>query len=454
MSPPPGAPSAELDTTRPIPADGAPPEDHPADVTQPGESRHAHFPGFDGLRAIAACAVLLHHAGFATGYSIRDRFGEYLAHGDAGVSIFFLISGFLLYRPFVNAHLGDRPTSKADRFWWRRALRIFPAYWVAVLVIYLAFGFGKGSLSTPGDIVTFFGLTQIYDTTRYFFGVNQAWSLATEVSFYVFLPFYAWAIRRIARSRPAHRLRIEIGGLVALVAICVVWRLAWFAYDPFWHRYAPDVPRPTGPAPFSSLATQYWLPSHLDLFALGMGLAVLSVWVTRRGVMPRWLDRAVHYPGIWWAAAAFTYWIACTQAGLPRNLVTLTGGQFFLRQLLYGLTALFLLVPAVFGPQDRGLVRKFLVWAPIAYVGLISYGIYLWHQAWLGFVHDDWLHLPEFQGPTFTLLAIAFPLTVITATASYYLIERPVLRWKDTPPWRRRTPRPAESPTAVPAASR
>lgn len=435
MSPPPGAPSAELDATSPIPI-----EDHPADVRQPGESRHAHFPGFDGLRAIAACAVLLHHAAFATGYSIRERFGEYLAHGDAGVSIFFLISGFLLYRPFVDAHLADRSTSKADRFWWRRALRIFPAYWVALIGIYFVFGFGKGGLSSISDVVTFFGLTQIYDTTRYFFGVNQAWSLATEVSFYVFLPFYAWAIRGIARRRPAHRLRIEVSGLVALVAICIVWRLAWFSYDPFWHRYAPGVPRPTGPAPFSSLATQYWLPSHLDLFALGMGLAVLSVWVVRRGAMPGWLERAVRFPGIWWVAAAITYWIVSTQVGLPRNLVTLTGGQFFVRQLLYGLTALFLLVPAVFGPQDRGLVRRFLRWAPIAYIGLISYGVYLWHQAWIVYVHDDLLHLPEFHGPIVPVVVIAFSLTVIVATASYYLIERPVLRFKDTPPWRRRRP--------------
>src|SRR5581483_7751680 len=79
--------------------------DHPADARQPGESRHSHFPCFDGLRAIAATAVLVHHAGFATGYSVNGRFGALFAHGDAGVSVFFLISGFLLYRPFVASHL-------------------------------------------------------------------------------------------------------------------------------------------------------------------------------------------------------------------------------------------------------------------------------------------------------------------------------------------------------------
>lgn len=102
--------------------------EHPADTGQPGRSEHAHFPCFDGLRAIAAGAVLLHHAGFATGYSGSGRFGQLTAHGDAGVSIFFLISGFLLYRPFVNAHLSGRSPTSADRFLWRRALRILPGY--------------------------------------------------------------------------------------------------------------------------------------------------------------------------------------------------------------------------------------------------------------------------------------------------------------------------------------
>ena len=120
--------------------------DHPADTHQPASRGHAHFPGFDGLRAIAAGAVLLHHAGFQTGYGPNRRFGELLAHGDAGVSIFFLISGFLLYRPFAAAHLAGRKPTSADRFWWRRVLRIFPGYWLAVLVIYLAFGFAQGGL--------------------------------------------------------------------------------------------------------------------------------------------------------------------------------------------------------------------------------------------------------------------------------------------------------------------
>jgi len=416
--------------------------DHPADVAQPGESRHAHFPCFDGLRAIAAGAVLLHHAGFATGFSERHRFGEFLAHGDSGVSVFFLISGFLLYRPFVARHLSDRPATPMDRFWWRRLLRIFPGYWVALVGIYVLFGFGRGSLSTPGDFVTYFGLTQIYDTSRYFYGVNQAWTLATELSFYLFLPLYALAIRGIARRFPARKIRIEVLGLVSLVGVCIVWRLAWFTHDPYWIRYAAGQPRPAGPAPFAALATQYWLPSHFDLFALGMGLALASALVVnhrdRVPSLARITDWIGTVPWLWWTLAAVTFFLVSTQAGLPRNLDVLTGGQFFLRQALYGLTAFFLLLPAVFGDQDRSLVRRFLRWTPIAFFGLVSYGVYLWHQAWLGYVQHDWLGQPEFSGSIVPLVVIGGSLALMTATLSYFLVERPVLRFKGRPPWRSR----------------
>lgn len=412
--------------------------DHPADAAQPGESRHEHFPCFDGLRAIAATAVLVHHAGFATGYSVNGRFGAYFARGDSGVSVFFLISGFLLYRPFITRHLAGRPPMSADRFWWRRVLRVFPGYWAALLGIYFVFGFAKGTLNNFGDFFAYFGLAQIYDTTRFFYGVNQAWSLATEISFYAFLPLYAWGIRKLAARLSIPKVRAEAIGLAVLVATCVVWRLAWWSYDPFWQHTGGGI-QAGRQAPFSALATLYWLPTHFDLFAMGMGLALVSAWIAHRGRVPRFIERVGRVPELWWALAALTYWIVSTRVGLPRNLVVLTGGEYTLRQLLYGLTGFFLIIPAVFGDQERSLVRRFLRLRPIAYVGLVSYGVYLWHQAWLGHVRTDWLGVREqFGGPVVTILVTTFAFTLLTATLSYYFLERPVLRFKDKPPWRRR----------------
>jgi peptidoglycan/LPS O-acetylase OafA/YrhL len=438
--------AATPETGAPVPADPAEGRiDHPADTHQPASRGHAHFPAFDGLRAIAAGAVLLHHAGFQTGYGPNRRFGQLLAHGDAGVSIFFLISGFLLYRPFIAAHLDERKPTSADRFWWRRVLRIFPAYWVAVIVIYVAFGFAQGALHGARDVFTYFGLFQIYDPRRFFNGINQAWSLSTEISFYLFIPVYAWAIRKVAHRLAGRvsKLRVEVIGLVVLYLTSVVWRVGWFLYDPYWQRYDVNHPQNLFPAPHAALATQYWLPSFLDLFAMGMGLALVSAWVVKRGVVPRLVAAIGRHPGLCWLAAACTYGIVCFAVGLPRDLTPLTGKQAMVRQLLYGLTALFLLLPAVFGPQDRGLVRKFLRWGPVAYLGLISYGVYIWHEAWIAEVFK-WFGYTVFDAPIIPVVLFGSALTILTASASYYIVERPVLRFKDRPPWRRRrTPAPA-----------
>lgn len=378
--------------------------------------------------------VLLHHVGFQSGYSINGRFGALFAHGDAGVPIFFLISGFLLYRPFVTAHLDGRPALEARRFFWNRFLRIVPAFWVAVIFISIFFGFTKGTLGGPRDVITYFGFGQIYDPARFFGAINQAWSLGTEISFYLFLPVYAWAVHKIAvRSRS--RLRVEIIGLVLMCVTSVAFRVAVLTADPYWHR----VHVAGSGAPRAFLAASYWLPSYLDLFAMGMGLALLSAWAARQATPNRLVERIGRRPWVWWSLSAFTYWIVCTQMGLPRNLNLLTGQQLMVRQLLYGLTALFLVIPAVFGPPHRGGVRAFLQWRPIAYIGLVSYGVYLWHEAWIPQVMS-WFGWGLFRGHAVQIFVVSFAFTLATATLSYFIVERPALRLKSHMPFRRRTP--------------
>ena len=127
---------------------------------------------------------------------------------------------------------------------------------------------------------TYFGLFQIYDPHRFFGGINQAWSLCDRDQLLPVLPLYAWAIRRVATASPRsrRRLRVEIVGLVVLYATSIVWRVGWYLYDPYWQRY--DVRRPRTCSrhrtPRSRRSTG--CPSYLDLFAMGMGLALASAW--------------------------------------------------------------------------------------------------------------------------------------------------------------------------------
>ena len=112
--------------------------------------RPPRFPAFDGLRAIAAVTVVVVHVSFVSGLTPRNphAVGMYTARLEIGVSVFFLISGFLLYRPFVVAHLAGAPRPRTGAFWLRRLLRIVPAYWlvlfVATSILHAGPGIGPG----------------------------------------------------------------------------------------------------------------------------------------------------------------------------------------------------------------------------------------------------------------------------------------------------------------------
>src|SRR5688500_15419110 len=93
-----------------------------------GDRRPRHdqrFPLIDGYRALAATAVVMTHVGFQTGESLSGSFSGVLARLDVGVALFFLISGFLLFRPHALRHLAAAPAPAVKPYLWRRALRLF-----------------------------------------------------------------------------------------------------------------------------------------------------------------------------------------------------------------------------------------------------------------------------------------------------------------------------------------
>ncbi len=87
----------------------------------------------------------------------------------------------------------------------------------------------------------------------------------------------------------------------------------------------------------------------------------------------------------------------------------------------------FVVVPVVLGPQDRGAIRRVLRSRPAVYLGLVSYGIYLWHWYVLRIV-ADWFDWPLYHGNWFVVLVVALPIVVFAASVSWFGLERPVLR--------------------------
>jgi peptidoglycan/LPS O-acetylase OafA/YrhL len=383
-------------------------------------TKHREFPCFDGLRAIAALSVIIVHTSFPTGFSTRQHFwGAFTSRGEIGVAVFFLISGFLLYRPFVAAHLEGRPGPAVRPYLKRRILRIVPAYWVALFLAAYVLHTVSPPIHSLRSIVIYFGFLQIYFSHYILHGISAAWTLCVEMSFYLFLPLYAAVIGRFSR-RGRDRVRTESIGLVVLVVISEVWKIVLFA-----HKSGQQTGAGT------------WLPAQLDLFAAGMLFALLSVrWsappsaAPASGVLtrePEVLGRP-WVPGASWAAALVCYWVVSTRINLPRIPVyEATLGEAMGRQLLYCAFAFFLLIPAVFGPQDHGVIRRLLRSRPAVALGVISYGIYLWHETWMLKVLD-WLHRPLFQTSFVKLTAAVAFLAIVSAALSYILVEQPFQR--------------------------
>jgi peptidoglycan/LPS O-acetylase OafA/YrhL len=379
------------------------------------------FPGMDGLRAIAAGGVVLVHVALISGYAFRQRhgIGPYLARAELGVALFFLISGFLLYRPFVAAAYDDRPGPALPVYFRRRLLRIVPAYWLALTVLVVLLDVReRGDIGSLREVVIYYGFLQTYFDDTALGGIQQAWSLCTEMAFYVTLPVWAWLLRRAGGRRGANRrLGVELAALAALYLFGFVYR--WVCV------------RDAGPAIASLEYRVNWLPANADLFALGMAVAVLQVHAARwpASVAGRVAATAGRIGGWWWLGAAASYWLVAEHAGLSVGVGADTPGQWMRREVLYGSTALFLLLPAVFGDQARGAVRRLLRSGPLATVGLVSYGVYLWHEGVLDAYRSDRGYQP-FSGPFAPELAITVVATGLVAAASWFVVEKPALRRK------------------------
>ena len=402
------------------------------------------FPNLDAYRAIGMVMIMTMHVTFASGLEFRSSIGPLFARMEVGVPIFFMVSGFLLYRPHVVSVVTGGPHMPARTFLRRRALRIVPAYWFALVAIALLFGLpltdGAGGLSNgwPSARMWFLFLT-LLSTLRAstaFQGIAPAWSIGVEVGFYLMLPVFARAMRRfVGTEETVTQIRRLLGACVGLYALGQLWRFGLVWANPRWISSAI-----------------FWFPTHVDMFAVGMGLAVVSVAVEVGRPVPRLLAHLGRHPGQSWIAALLLWLVVVNPGGVENHVTTMfarapgllaVGSEYAVRQLLYGGAAFFFLVPAVFGPQSEGMIRRFLSSRPMVWGGAISYAFYLWHVALLDRA-EVWTGATAFHGSFWKLWILTFGLSTVAGALSHYLIERPFLELKNRPwsslvPTRRRT---------------
>jgi peptidoglycan/LPS O-acetylase OafA/YrhL len=358
----------------------------------------------DGYRALAALAVVMTHVGFQTGAALRGPWAGWLARLDVGVTLFFLLSGFLLFGPHSAAHLHGSERPALRPYLWRRALRLLPAYWLALVAA--AAIIPENHHRAVGDWVTQVLFLQIYVPDQLLPGLTQMWSLATEVSFYLFLPVLGLVVCRLGGRSAESRLRRQLGALAAVAVVSLAYRWASFTW---W--------------PGSGQTALLWLPAYLDWFAVGMAMASLRNYGRRSGRTVRFLDELARAPGVCCVLALCTYWLATTNVAGPLGLTAPTMAQSFVRHLLYLAVASFALLPAMLG---RGAGTSLLSSPPALFLGRVSYGIFLWNMAMV-FLAFRLLNRPYFHGGFPLVLLVTLALTIGAASASWYAVERPAL---------------------------
>jgi peptidoglycan/LPS O-acetylase OafA/YrhL len=385
------------------------------DPTALGSRGIERFPCFDGLRAIAALSVFtFHFLGIHRSTWLRGNLLLFVSRlGSQGVGIFFVISGFLLYRPYVDAARRGVPGPSLGPFWLRRFVRIFPAYWIALTAWVYLFGFF--TIRGFANFVTYYGLLQNYRGGYALFGLGIAWTLVIEVSFYIALPLIDQIARALAgRQATAERwFRAQMGLVGALAATGLLVRAlnTW-------------VVKSSHPGTWFPLhATGYSLFAYLDWFAIGMAFAVLSVFSAADRPLPPAVAVLGRYASASWVLAFGVYF-------LETRLVTSAGGRLaiFVLPILIGVVAGFLVLPAVFGNEETGAIRAFLKTKPMIYLGGISYGIYLWHFIFVT-LSLKWVTEGRLADVLFVRFLVVATLTLAVASASFYLVEKPLITW-------------------------
>jgi peptidoglycan/LPS O-acetylase OafA/YrhL len=365
------------------------------------------FPCLDGARALAATAVVVTHAAFWTGHYNAGLLGRALARLDIGVAVFFVLSGFLLSRPLFLAAVERRPAPRPGAYLWRRALRILPAYWLAVAAAFLLLPGNRAS--GPAGWLRHLALLQAYGTNWFGEGLSHTWSLTTEVAFYVVLPLAGAGLVRLARRRPERPTPV----LIAL-GVAAVLGLGWLGW--VWAA------RP------STAPLDLWLPGFAGWFGAGIALAVLSV------SDPGWRPvRVLHALGsslaTCWSAAGGLFWIATSTVAGPISLTFPTPGQAVTRSVLYLGVATLVVLPLVFGDQTRGPTRMMLGSPPARFLGEISYGLFLFHVLVLAVGYRS-LGMAPFTGNLVLVLLGTWLVGAALATAVHFLVERPLRRWR------------------------
>lgn len=359
--------------------------------------------GLDGLRAIAFLLVFFFHA-------------HWLQIGWVGVQLFFVLSGFLITGILVDMKERLAGAGYFIKFYGRRFLRIFPLYYFYLFIMFLAVKWMASIGFMPKYMALFraqlpYAAAYVYNfysasaqLQQYTNFLTHFWSLAVEEQFYLFWPL-------LILLTPRKNYKPVFVAIIFLSMLFRGWILTWnpAAMPGFFTK---DLPAMINVLPFS----------HLDAFALGALLTATKLPRARA----QFLALLIGLPLL----GLLTDWLALGNV----NFDTSFGYPIFLRigyKAFWGYTALdYLFAVVIYGVARQGWFVHFLESRPMAYLGKISYGLYVYHFP------VQWFVTAPFGIPVATpfsplIFLVSLSLTVLSAGLSYRFLEKPLIDLKD-----------------------
>ncbi len=413
----------------------------------------SQIPVLDGLRAIACLAVLSYHVNFLARvygiwrplHGINTLIATLIYFGESGVILFFLLSGFLLFLPYVKALLFDSPWPSLRRFYLRRIFRIVPGYFVAVFLIALFFHPEFLHHSHWHDLWLFLTFRMDNTLSQQFNG--PFWTLAVEFQFYLLLPIISWLFSLIVRRGTVHQRMLKL-------TLCLFVMTAWGLLTRYWGLFIADTPKLDFLIPHSvSAALKPYIygdtSKFFEVFAVGMLICMAYTYIQNAPSAENWNTRirrlsplilTVGLAILFFLSLWHFYYISINTSNYTKYIPVFTFLDPYIPTIVpswlqwqtmgyaisYGLCLWALLYATPW-------LKRVFEWPILRGVGLISFSLYMWHLPFIflflkdilnNILQQGWNPIVAFGAIWCWTLFVIIPISAVL----YRWIEQPGMR--------------------------
>lgn len=413
----------------------------PLALSEKQSNQKKNILALDGVRGVACLSVVEYHVHYLIGHSFHlpallGAVGtSILMAGWSGVTLFFVLSGFLLFLPYARHLLFEQPWPSTRSFYFRRALRILPGYYLALFALIILSHPQFFQWNHLGRLGLF--LTLLMDAPWTYQKINGPfWTLAIEWQYYMLLPLLVWGFSLFVKRGASPQRRFW------RVVICLGGMILWGIGTRYVGDYYTAHPTATFLVPRSVLNAILLViygssGKYFEDFAIGMLCCTIYIFA-HNAAQDNKTSALIHrYSSwLWGAGILLLFFMAGWAAYLTqlRFLEPFIGAHSFLTELGFASGYGLCVTAILFGAPGLKLIFE---WQPLRWMGSISYSLYLWHLPILYFFKDSVLALlPLIFLSRYALYWACVALVIIPYSYLLYrYIERPWMQLARAKKW-------------------